>query len=70
MSMQGSRARIASLTKDLVGRWNETRNYWRDEKATEFEQEYIRELTASVNSAVTALEKLDLLLNRIHNDCE
>lgn len=70
MSLHGSRGRIAHLSKDLVSRWNETRSYWRDAKAQQFEDEYIKELTSSVNSAITAMEKLDLLLNRIHTDCE
>ena len=70
MSLHGSRARVASLSKDLISRWNETRSYWRDAKAQEFEEKYLRELMANVNSAVTAMEKMDLLLNRIHTDCE
>ena len=70
MSLGGSRARLAALTKDLAGRWAVTRDAWDDAKAREFEETYIEELTHAVNRVVVDLENLDRLLSQIHADCE
>jgi hypothetical protein len=70
MSAAASRARLAALTKDLIRRWKETREQWRDGKAQEFERVYMEELLASVNTAVGSLEKLDRTLSKIKRDCE
>ena len=70
MSAAASRARLAALTKDLIRKWKDAREHWRDGKAQEFERVYMEELLASVNTAVGSLEKLDRTLNKIKRDCE
>ena len=70
MSVVGSRARLAAITKDLITRWKEVKEHWRDSKADEFEKAYLEELIASVNTAVGSLEKLDHILTEIRKDCE
>lgn len=70
MSATASRARLAAITKDLIRRWKETRENWRDAKAAEFERTYMEDLLAGVNAAVNSLEKLDRVLERIRKDCE
>ena len=70
MSAAGSRARLAAITKDLISRWKEAKEHWRDSKSAEFEQIYIEELLTSVNAAVGSLEQLDQILTRIRKDCE
>jgi hypothetical protein len=70
MSVVGSRARLAAITKDLISRWKEVRGHWRDSKAAEFEKAYLEELLISVNTAVGSLEKLDQILTKIRKDCE
>ncbi|MGY8652362.1 MAG: hypothetical protein ACKVJX_01950 [Verrucomicrobiia bacterium] len=66
----GSRARLAAITKDLISRWKEVKEHWRDSKAAEFEKAYLEELLISVNTAVGSLEKLDQILTKIRKDCE
>ena len=44
MSASANGARLAALTKELLVRWQHTREYWRDNKAREFEQRYLLEL--------------------------
>lgn len=70
MSVGGSRARLAAITKDLVSRWKEAKEHWRDGKAAEFEKAYLEELLIAVNTAVGSLEKLDQILTKIRKDCE
>jgi len=70
MNPSGIKTRLASLTKGLATRWDETKNYWKDAKSQEFEHLYMTELLASVDKAVTVLEKLDELLAKVRKDCE
>jgi len=70
MNPSGVKTRIASLTKGLAKRWDETRNSWYDSKSHEFEEQYIRELVANVDKTVNVLDKLDEILARVRKDCE
>ena len=70
MRVSGSKSRLAAISKELSLRWNETRQYWKDSKSSEFEQRYMTELFARVDKTVMVIEKLDELLNKVRNDCE
>lgn len=61
---------LLALTKDLLLSWEKTRSEWKDDKAASFEQSYLKELEPSVNRAVHGMEKLNLLLKKVRNDCE
>jgi hypothetical protein len=63
-------ARLDGLTKDLWVQWQQTRQYWRDAKADEFERKYMQELAAAVDKTVVVMEELDKLLAKIRKDCE
>ncbi|MDB6030657.1 MAG: hypothetical protein JWM16_995 [Verrucomicrobiales bacterium] len=68
--MSGNAARVTALTRDLSNKWENTKNYWRDAKAQEFERQYIEELLNSVDKAATVMEQLDKLIGKIRHDCE
>lgn len=70
MSTGSSRGRLAGAAKELALRWQDTKNYWRDEKSDEFERRYLQELFIGVDKAMTVIEKLDELLNKVRSDCE
>jgi len=70
MSLGGSKNRLVALTKELSQRWEDTRNYWRDAKSQEFDQRYMAELAASVDTTITVMEKLNELLVKVRKDCE
>jgi hypothetical protein len=70
MSLSGSKSRIATITKDLSVHWSETKNYWRDAKAQEFQHRYLDELFIGVERTITVIEKLDELLKKVRSDCE
>ena len=40
--MIGSGNRLMTLTKELVREWEQTRQFWNDEKSREFEERFIR----------------------------
>lgn len=70
MSLNASKSRLSALTKDLAGKWRETREYWRDERAREFEQRYMDDLLSSVTNTLNSIDKLEQTLNKIRSDCE
>jgi hypothetical protein len=70
MSASGSRGLLTMATRQLMARWEETQNSWRDQKAADFESLYLAELGHSVSSALKILEDLDQLLGKIHADCD
>jgi len=70
MNVSGIKTRLASLTKGLATRWDETKECWKDARSQEFEQRYMTELLAGVDKAVNVLEKLDEILAKVRKDCE
>ena len=70
MSVLANRGRIEGLTKELALQWRQTRDYWRDAKADEFEHKYLEELLASVDKTITVIEELEKIVSRIKRDCE
>jgi thymidylate synthase len=70
MSTSSNVNRLDAITRELWSQWQQTREYWRDAKSTEFERQYLLELRSSVDSTVGVIEKLDKLLTKIKHDCE
>jgi hypothetical protein len=68
--MSASGARLETLTKDLRVHWQQTKEYWADDKSREFEHKYLEELFASVDRAVLVIDQLDKLILKIKKDCE
>jgi len=68
--MSGNGAKLLALSKALSNQWQQTKHYWRDAKADEFERKYIQELMTSVEHASTVIEQLDKLVAKIRKDCE
>jgi hypothetical protein len=70
MSAGGSQGRLVGASKELALKWEQTRNFWRDEKSREFERKYLQDLFMGVDRAVAVIEKLDELLKKVRSDCE
>ena len=70
MNLSGNKSRLVAATKELLLRWDETRNYWRDAKSVDFERQYLSELRVQVDKAVSVIEKLDELLKKVRSECE
>ncbi len=68
--MNANASRLEGVTKELRAHWIQTREYWRDAKAQEFEREYLEELFASVEKTINVIDQLDKLIGRIKKDCE
>ena len=70
MSVRSSRGTLSKAVRDLNVAWGQTKNYWRDAKAREFEEKYIDPLPDALNNASSIIEELDRVLTKIRRDCE
>jgi len=70
MSAGSSKSRLAAAAQELALKWEDTKNYWRDEKSAEFERKYLQELFVGVDKAAAVIDKLDELLKKVRSDCE
>ena len=70
MITSASGARLAALTKELLNRWQQTREYWMDAKAREFDERYMLELESMVKSATTGIANLESVIRNVRSDCE
>jgi cell division protein FtsL len=70
MSASGSRGLLTLATRQLFSRWEETLHSWRDQKAEEFENLYLNEISHNLNSTLRSMEELEQLLDKIHADCD
>jgi len=70
MKTSESGARLAALTKELLNRWQQTRECWMDAKAREFDERYMLELESMVKSATTGIANLERVIRKVRNDCE
>ena len=61
---------LAVATKELLLRWEETKQFWQDAKAADFEQEYLTQLQTAVDRATPVFEELDKLVTRVRSECE
>lgn len=70
MSISSNGKLVMAATKELWLRWEETKNFWQDAKAAEFEHRYLLELQSSVDRALPIFADLDKLIGKVRSDCE
>jgi hypothetical protein len=68
--MNASQNRLMTLSKDLRAAWAETRQHWSDAKSLEFEKRFLDELNSGVNQAISSIDALERVLNKVRDDCE
>ncbi|MFO0874257.1 MAG: hypothetical protein U0575_09835 [Phycisphaerales bacterium] len=65
-----SRAKLLGAMKELVVRWNRTRDVWDDAAAEHIERTVIGPLDPRVRATVTAMEKMGQILMKVKKECE
>jgi hypothetical protein len=70
MSIAESRGQLSKATKDLMSRWGEVRAQWQDAQAERFEHECILYLESEVRRSLAAMDHMNVVLQRIIQDCE
>ncbi len=70
MSLGASKSLLNEANRELFALWDETRASWRDARAADFDKEYLAPLPQAVATAVRIIEELDVVLAKIHADCD
>jgi len=70
MNTGGVENNLAQAWKNLSAEWQQTRTFWRDAKAAEFEKTYLAALPHHVARAVTVTAEINALLRKVRHDCE
>ncbi len=60
---------LAAAMQNLNVAWQEVRGHWRDAKAIEFEERYLKELPSRTTQAAAVMAEIDKLLKKARNDC-
>lgn len=70
MSLNHSKGRLTGLSRELLKTWQETQSVWHDQKSREFDTTYMQPLFDAMDHAVTAMDDLDKMLQKLRKDCE
>jgi hypothetical protein len=70
VSLGASKSLLNEANRELFARWEEARASWRDSKAADFDKDYLASLPQAVATAVRIIEELDVVLAKIHADCD
>jgi hypothetical protein len=68
--MNANGTRLSAITKELWRHWEQTKEYWQDQKSQEFQRRYLEDLVATVDKTVAVIEQVDKLIMKIRKDCE
>jgi len=70
MSVASNGKTLTAATRELLARWDETKDSWRDVKSREFEERFLAELAAGIERAGPVFDSLDKVLMKARGDCE
>lgn len=70
MNILANRTRLLAVARELSSQWQDTREKWRDQRATQFEREFLDEIVQGVNTTAATITDLDKLISKIRKDCE
>jgi hypothetical protein len=62
-------AMLNHALKTLRERWDDTRGYWSDQPARDFEKNHLAPLETQSDNAIRGMEKLSEVLSRLRHDC-
>jgi len=69
MGMAEGRAALGKSVKQLHMQWSETKTQWRDGNARTFEQRFITQWELDAKAAVSGMDIMAHVLQRIKSDC-
>jgi hypothetical protein len=67
--MSAGSARLNHALKTLRERWDDTKGYWADKVAQDFDKNHLFPLESQSVTAIRGMEKLAEILNRVKHDC-
>lgn len=69
MGVYEGRGQLAKATKELMGRWLETKGDWDDVVSHNFEKRFLVALELDVRSATSAMDTMAQVLAAVRRDC-
>ncbi|MSQ97320.1 MAG: hypothetical protein EXR98_22585 [Gemmataceae bacterium] len=69
MSMGAGRYQLANAFKSLKAEWNASQGSWRDIVRKEFAEQHFEPLEIRLVGVLTAMDRLDLALTKMKNEC-
>jgi hypothetical protein len=70
MSLHTSRAKLVGTYKELMIRWDRTKESWDDPMSRSLEERVLAPMEGKIRAAATAMEKMGEMLIRARRDCE
>lgn len=70
MGMYEGRGNLAKGMKDLLLRWQSTKQDWDDAVADSYEKTYLEPLEMALRQAIAAMDQTAASLSRVRSDCE
>jgi hypothetical protein len=70
MSLAVGRAKLVGALKDLMTKWEVTRQSWDDPMSRALEDRVLNPLEPKIRAAATAMEKMGEVLARAKRECE
>lgn len=63
-------AKLIDAADTLTARWQDAKEFWRDENAANVEENHLRPLVEEVTAALAAIHRLAEVLDRAQRECE
>ena len=70
MSLAVGRSKLVGALKDLMVKWDRTKESWDDPMSRSLQERALNPLEPKVRAAATAMEKMAEILARARRDCE
>ncbi len=70
MGLYEGRGNLNKSMKDLLIKWDATKQDWSDEVAENFEKDYLAPLEQAVRQAVSTMDQMAQVLSRVDRDCK
>jgi hypothetical protein len=68
MGIYEGRGQLAKAVKELMHKWSETKNYWQDAVAGQFEQDRLQNLEKDAKVAMSAMDHMASLIQQARHD--
>ncbi len=67
--MSAGAARLKHAVKDLREHWEETKEFWADGVARDFEKEHLLPLDHQVNTTLRGMDKISDVMSKVRSAC-
>jgi hypothetical protein len=64
----GNAGLLTKALKDLIVKWEESGNAWRDQARTDFDKEFLQQIIPAVRGASRAAQEIENLLQRVRSE--